>query len=330
MRGGVKIPGLAERVTRTYRSKPGAKYRYRYSTEHLTPEWGVWPCENMDRYVAYGEVWVKGTPVGKKNYEKAKADKERYARGQVDSASGAPEAALLVDCDGTLAETERDGHRVAFNRAFEEMGYDCAWDVDLYGELLTTGGGKERMARYFADYSPEAWPHPDPPAKDHPEIARLHELKTELFMDIVRTGQLPLREGVLELLTAARDAGWPIAVCSTSSESSVRAVVETLLPDLSASIRIFAGDCVPNKKPDPEIYLLASQELGLAPMKCVVLEDTNIGVQAGRDAGMNVVATKSFYSQEEDFSDADIVVGSAAEVDFEKRVCPLLPQMMFA
>jgi len=149
-------------------------------------------------------------------------------------------------------------------------------------------------------------------------------------MDIVRTGKLPLREGVLELLTAARDAGWTIAVCSTSSESSVRAVVETLLPDFAASMRIFAGDCVPNKKPDPEIYLLASQELGLAPMKCVVLEDTNIGVQAGRDAGMNVVATKSFYSKDEDFSGADLVVESAAEVDFVRGVCPLLPQMMFA
>ncbi|CAK0897679.1 unnamed protein product [Prorocentrum cordatum] len=246
--------------------------------------------------------------------------------GAAPSKAGA--GALLCDCDGTLVETERDdGHRVSFNRAFKEKGYNCEWSVDLYGELLTTGGGKERMTRYFRDYNPGAWPHPEAPAKDHPEIVALHKLKTSLFMDIVRAGELPLREGVRELLTAARSAGWTIAVCSTSNEAAVSAVVQTLLPEFAPTTRIFAGDCVSKKKPDPEIYNLAARELSLDPRKCVVLEDTNIGLRAGQAAGMSVVVTKSIYSKDEDFSGADLLVDSAENVDFSADITAMLPQM---
>merc|ERR1712061_680725 len=221
--------------------------------------------------------------------------------GAAEAADSAGAGVLLCDCDGTLVETERDGHRVAFNKAFKEKGYECEWDVDLYGELLTTGGGKERMARYFTDYKPEAWPHEDPPAKDHPAIKELHELKSKRFMEIVRSGSLPLREGVKELLAAAKEAGWAIAICSTSAEESVSAVVETLLPEFAPTTKIFAGDMVKAKKPDPEIYNMAAKDLGIAPMKCVVLEDAAIGLQAGKAAGMKVIVTKSFYSEDEDF-----------------------------
>jgi HAD superfamily hydrolase (TIGR01509 family) len=255
-------------------------------------------------------------------------EQQSEAAEVADSAGGS--GVLLCDCDGTLVETERDGHRVAFNKAFKEKGYDCEWEVGLYGELLKTGGGKERMTRYFTDYNAEAWPHEDPPAKDHPAIMELHELKTKLFMEIVRSGDLPLREGVFEMLKAAKDAGWKLAVCSTSNEESVKSVVETLLPEFAATMPIFAGDCVEAKKPDPAIYKLAAKKLGVAPMKCVVVEDTNIGVQSGKAAGMQVLVTKSIYSEDEDFSAADLVVPSAAELDFENDVASMLPMLELA
>eukprot|EP00746_Dinoflagellata_sp_MGD_P096947 gnl/MRDRNA2_/MRDRNA2_38860_c0_seq2.p1 gnl/MRDRNA2_/MRDRNA2_38860_c0~~gnl/MRDRNA2_/MRDRNA2_38860_c0_seq2.p1 ORF type:complete len:402 (+),score=57.69 gnl/MRDRNA2_/MRDRNA2_38860_c0_seq2:77-1282(+) len=239
------------------------------------------------------------------------------------SAGGVP-GALLCDCDGTLVETERDGHRVSFNKAFTQKGYNCEWGVELYGELLTTGGGKERMTRYFKDYKPEAWPHPEPPSKDHPAIVELHKLKTSLFMEIVEAGQLPLREGVKELLAAADAAGWTLAVCSTSNEKAVTAVVQTMLPQYAKSMPIFAGDMAKKKKPDPEIYNMASRELGISPSKCVVLEDTNIGMRAGKAAGMMVVVTKSIYSKDEDFGTADLVVDSAVQADFATKVKPML------
>merc|ERR550537_571999 len=121
-----------------------------------------------------------------------------------------------------------------------------------------------------------------------------------------------------------------IAVCSTSNEESVTAVVETMLPKYAPSMRIFAGDMVKAKKPDPAIYLMAAKALGIAPMKCVVLEDTNIGMKAGKAAGMSVIVTKSIYSEDEDFGDADLVVTSATEITVKDDIKPLLPVMEFA
>ena len=57
--------------------------------------------------------------------------------------------ALIFDCDGVLVDTERDGHRVAFNEAFARKGLAARWSVEEYGELLKVAGGKERMRRYF-------------------------------------------------------------------------------------------------------------------------------------------------------------------------------------
>jgi len=306
-----------------FRANPGDKYKYKLATDP-GPEWGAWPPEAEGRLIRYGQLLRKGTPQGPRKHLAA------LARGEAGEAGGAVNGALLLDCDGTLVETERDGHRVAFNKAFKEKGYDCEWDVDLYGDLLKTGGGKERMARYFTDINPTAWTQEDPPAADHPAIMELHKLKTSLFMEIVRSGELPLREGIKELLTAASEAGWVLAVCSTSNEESVKSVVETMLPSFAPSMKIFAGDMVKKKKPDPEIYLMAAKELGIAPMKCVVVEDAAIGMKAGKAAGMQVIVTKSIYSADEDFSEADKIVGSASEVGFEADVVPMIPMLQMA
>ena len=80
--------------------------------------------------------------------------RRRPSAVRASSASGAQlPAALLFDCDGVLVETERDGHRPAFNKAFQEMGIDAVWDVDEYGELLKVGGGKERMTAYLNGFN---------------------------------------------------------------------------------------------------------------------------------------------------------------------------------
>ena len=165
-----------------FRAKPGAKYRYRFSTDVYTPEWGHFPNEEKGRLIRYGQLLNKGTV----RMPMADTDDDNDGWGMLGGASSdGAVGALLLDCDGTLAETERDGHRVAFNKAFEEKGFDVEWDVDLYGDLLTTGGGKERMTRYFKEVNPDAWSFADEPSPDNPVIMELHELKTQIFMDIV-------------------------------------------------------------------------------------------------------------------------------------------------
>ncbi|WIA23378.1 hypothetical protein OEZ85_000140 [Tetradesmus obliquus] len=264
------------------------------------------------------------------------------------TAKALPEA-LLFDCDGVLVDTERDGHRVSFNDAFKQKGLDHTWGVELYGELLEIGGGKERMTKYFKDVEDQ---EPFKSTKD-PEarktlVAELHKLKTDLFMQLVETGAMPLRPGVRRLVeeaVAAAEAhvgckavamplrpgvrrlveeavaaGVPVAVCSTSNERAVSTIVRVMLGDKVASImRVFAGDVVPKKKPDPAIYLLAAKELGVNPARCVVVEDSRIGLQAAKAAGMTCVVTKSSYTQNEDFGSADAVhdcIGEAGEERF--------------
>ncbi|MFH1571423.1 MAG: HAD-IA family hydrolase [Gemmatimonadota bacterium] len=211
--------------------------------------------------------------------------------------------ALIFDCDGVLVDTERDGHRVAFNQAFAQLDLGVDWGVELYGQLLKTAGGKERMRAFFDDHG---WP-----AGDHDEmIARLHVLKTDLYMAIIESGQLPLRSGVARLVDEAIAAGLQLAVCSTSNERAVEQVLVKLLgPERrSRFAAVLAGDVVKKKKPDPEIYRLAGERLGRRGAACVVVEDNRNGLLAARGAGMRCVVTTNPYTAGEDFGEADLVV----------------------
>ncbi|GFR40830.1 hypothetical protein Agub_g1305 [Astrephomene gubernaculifera] len=241
--------------------------------------------------------------------------------------------ALLFDCDGVLVDTERDGHRISFNEAFKQKGLDHEWDVDLYGELLEIGGGKERMTKYFNDHPDrEPFRSTQDPAARKALVAELHALKTALFTQLVESGAMPLRPGVARLVGEAISAGVPVAVCSTSNEKAVSSIVRVMLgPQVAEVMRVFAGDIVPKKKPDPAIYLLAARELGVDPARCVVVEDSGIGLKAAKAAGMTCIVTKSSYTAGEDFSAADAVFPSLGEDSDPDRVtldrlCQLLEQ----
>ncbi|KAJ4818985.1 Haloacid dehalogenase-like hydrolase superfamily protein [Rhynchospora pubera] len=248
-------------------------------------------------------------------------------------ASSAPlPAALLFDCDGVLVDTEKDGHRISFNDTFAEKELGVTWDVELYGELLKIGGGKERMTAYF---NKTGWPAKAPKTDDERKdfIASLHKRKTELFMALIEKKLLPLRPGVQRIIDEALSKGVQVAVCSTSNEKAVSAIVSNLLgPERAKKITIFAGDVVPRKKPDPAIYLLAASTLGVDPSSCVVVEDSAIGLAAAKGAGMKCIVTKSGYTAEEDFLNADAVydcIGDPPEIRFDLGFCAYLLQNQY-
>ncbi|KAL7138801.1 hypothetical protein ABFS83_09G006800 [Erythranthe nasuta] len=240
--------------------------------------------------------------------------------------------ALLFDCDGVLVDTEKDGHRISFNDTFAEKELGVTWDVDLYGELLKIGGGKERMTAYFNNVG---WPENAPKSEDERKqfIASLHKRKTELFMVLIEKKLLPLRPGVAKLVDQALGSGVKVAVCSTSNEKAVSAVVSFLLgPERAEKIQIFAGDVVPRKKPDPAIYLLAAETLGVEPSSCVVVEDSAIGLAAAKSAGMTCIVTKSGYTGDEDFVNADAIfdcIGDPPEERFDLAFCGTLLQKQY-
>lgn len=216
--------------------------------------------------------------------------------------------ALIFDCDGVLVDTERDGHRVAFNRAFAAAGIDVEWDVELYGELLKIAGGKERMTHYFARHG---WPQGTTAETLIPE---LHKKKTAIFTELIAQGSLPLRPGVRRIVDEAHAAGIRLGVCTTSSPKAVDGVLDLLGAERRKWFElVLAGDVVSKKKPDPEIYVLARERLGLEPGDCVVIEDSRNGLLAAVGAGMPCLITKSAYTQNEDFREAARVVSELGD-----------------
>ncbi|MDP3295549.1 MAG: HAD-IA family hydrolase, partial [Nevskia sp.] len=191
--------------------------------------------------------------------------------------------ALIFDVDGTLADTERDGHRIAFNAAFEAAGLDRHWDVVRYGELLAVTGGKERILYYLSQNHPALL---DEAGIDE-RIARLHKAKTAFYSELVAAGALPLRPGVARLIAEARAAGLRLAIATTSTPENVAVLLEhSLVPGSSAWFEVIgAGDVVPAKKPAPDIYQWVLEWLGLPATACLAFEDSENGLRAARAGG---------------------------------------------
>jgi HAD superfamily hydrolase (TIGR01509 family) len=222
--------------------------------------------------------------------------------------------AIIFDQDGVIIDTERDGHRVAFNETFREFGFNVEWDVEKYHELLQIAGGKERMRHYMRT---EGFGVEIKPEEEDDLIKRLHKRKTEIFVDLIESEKLPLRPGVKRLMIEAMDKGLTLGVCTTSNEKAARAVAYKILKDIKFDF-VLAGDVVSKKKPDPEIYLLALEKTGLVSAECVVIEDSRNGVLSAKAANMNIVATTNIYTEKEDLSEADIVVTCLGEPDGQK------------
>jgi HAD superfamily hydrolase (TIGR01509 family) len=213
--------------------------------------------------------------------------------------------ALLFDVDGTLADTERDGHRVAFNRAFAEAGLDWVWDVPLYGELLAVTGGKERMRHYVERYRADFRRPPD----FDDLIIRLHARKTVHYTTLVAAG-VPLRPGVRRLLAEARAQRVRLAIATTTTADNVTALLDhALAPEGERWFDVVgAGDVVTRKKPAPDIYRYVLERLELEPGDCVAFEDSENGVRSARAAGLPVVVTVNDYTKGQDFTGAAVVL----------------------
>ncbi len=220
-------------------------------------------------------------------------------------------SAVLFDVDGTMADTERDGHRLAFNAAFNDFGLNWDWNVPLYGELLSVTGGKERIRYYLEKYASdklkinelETW------------IADLHNTKTKHFVALLNSGLIPLRPGVDRLIQELRAAKIKIAIATTTTPENVTTLLKSTLgkDSLSWFNIIAAGDIVPKKKPAPDIYLWALEHLDIQAQQCIAVEDSECGLKSSLAAGLDTVVTVSNYTENQNFSGASVVLSDLGE-----------------
>lgn len=219
--------------------------------------------------------------------------------------------AVLFDVDGTLADTEQDGHRLAFNAAFQQFNLNWNWDIDLYGELLQVTGGKERIRYYIEKYASAALSRND--LTDW--IVSLHKTKTKYFELLMEQGSIPLRPGVARLIRELRQQRIKLAIATTTTMENVTALLKSTLGEESIGWFdvIGAGDIVPMKKPAPDIYHWVLSQLKLTAQQCIAIEDSENGLKSALAANLPTLITVSGYTRLQDFSGAIAVLSDLGE-----------------
>ncbi len=218
--------------------------------------------------------------------------------------------ALIFDVDGTLANTERDGHLVAFNLAFKELGLDWVWSNELYHKLLDVTGGQLRIKHYLKVYNTE-FEHDDVDAL----AASIHALKTKIYVRLMDEGAVPLRPGVERLFHEARDAGLRLAIATTTTPANVDALIANTLGHeaLDWFEVIGAGDVVPKLKPAGDIYHWVLDRMNIDPKNCIAFEDSHNGIVSATDANLKTLITINEYTESHEFDGAMVILNNLGE-----------------
>jgi HAD superfamily hydrolase (TIGR01509 family) len=219
------------------------------------------------------------------------------------------ECALIFDVDGVIADTE------VLNARASVLMFEQLYGVTVRPEDFRpfVGTGDERYCEGVAEkYGVKI------------DTQAAVERRAENFFKLLQDEPLPAAPGVLELVSAARQApGVKLAIATSGQKAKQFPVIEGTGLRLAWFHAVITGDDVDRKKPDPQIYLRTAERLAMSPSRCIVFEDAPVGVQAARSAGMRCVAVTSTVSADA-LQGADLVVDSLSEVSLQSLL-RLLP-----
>ncbi|GJQ13703.1 hypothetical protein GpartN1_g5494.t1 [Galdieria partita] len=219
---------------------------------------------------------------------------------------------IIFDCDGVLIDSE-ELHRICYNKSFQLHHTGVVWNEELYEMLQNSvGGGKEKITWYFTKFG---WPRGISTEEEKRLVVnKIHQDKTQYYMDLLHKGKIQLRPGIGRIIDEAYSRGYRLCVCSAANQRAVHLVMEGVLKERAKKFcLVLAGDVVTRKKPDPEIYLLAKEKLGLSTESCIVIEDSQIGLKAAKDAGFRCIITPTKYTESQNFQDAVAVYSQLGE-----------------
>ncbi len=221
--------------------------------------------------------------------------------------------AIIFDVDGTLADTERDGHLVACNEAFERMGFNIRWTWEEFKELLKIPGNARRMRLALSTRTSLS------EAEIDRIVPELFALKKELYLK--RVGDLPLRPGVARIIREAIDRGVRLAIVSVTDEDQVRALLKAQLPDALDYFDPILGKQSGEK--NVALYVECVATLGCGASEVLVIEDSEKGFKAAKEAGLRCAVVYNDYTKGQDFSGAELVVRSLEPLglDLLEKLC---------
>ncbi len=221
---------------------------------------------------------------------------------------------VFWDLDGTMADTEMMGHRKAFNLSFSKMSLDWKWDKNSYSRLLAIPGGKNRIKFFAKERKIDL---------DNKTINLLHHHKQNFYQEILNSGCITLRKGVMRLVSELYEKNTNQWIVTTSSKSAVKSLLSKLFP---VNFNPFGGyitfEDVISLKPHPEAYKKAIKYSNAECTNSIAIEDSLIGYQSAAASRLRTLITLSPWLKRipKGIKSSQLVVDSLGDYDNIPRV----------